>query len=389
MPHDRAVTGIKRTSLERELLTGFALLAGSAISLAVLTALLAQLLAPRFAAVALSLLIVADVVVLLLFTRHLLGRLVLQPIRALMAAADDLAAGNLEVRAPTARTEELSLLAERLNHMTERLIDMQEELVRVEKLATVGRLAAGVAHEVGNPLAAIATYGEVLRRRGVDAEVTEGIEREVRRIDRIVEGLVAYARPDEEPVGTVDVGAIVGNVVELLEAQGVVKVDALTRVVEERLPPVRGRTHALEQVLVNLVLNAVDSAPDVAVTVGAQRLTYMADANVERRAGDRDAAGGRGTRQRHRRPRRPEVPDGTEGVLLWVADSGPGIPESDRDKVFDPFYTTKGAGHGTGLGLAIVMRTVHATGGLVWVDAAREGGASFKIFLPEASCCTL
>lgn len=382
-------TGIKRTSLERELLTGFALLAGSAISLAVLTALLAQLLAPRFAAVALSLLIVADVGVLLLFTRHLLGRLVLQPIRALMAAADDLAAGNLEVRAPTARTEELSLLAERFNHMTERLIDMQEELVRVEKLATVGRLAAGVAHEVGNPLAAIATYGEVLRRRGVDAEVTEGIEREVRRIDRIVEGLVAYARPDDEPVGTVDVGAIVRNVVELLEAQGVVKVDGLNRVVEEGLPPVLGRTHALEQVLVNLVLNAIDSAPDVAVTVGARRLTYMADASVERRPGDRDGAGGRGTRRRHRRPRRPEVPDGTEGVLLWVADSGPGIPESDRDKVFDPFYTTKDAGHGTGLGLAIVMRTVHATGGLVWVDDAREGGASFKIFLPEASCCTL
>ncbi len=70
--------------------------------------------------------------------------------------------------------------------------------------------------------------------------------------------------------------------------------------------------------------------------------------------------------------------------MLWVADSGPGIPESDRDKVFDPFYTTKDAGHGTGLGLAIVMRTVHATGGLVWVDDAREGGASFKIFLPEA-----
>jgi signal transduction histidine kinase len=71
-------------------------------------------------------------------------------------------------------------------------------------------------------------------------------------------------------------------------------------------------------------------------------------------------------------------------VLLYVADDGPGVPEADRERVFDPFYTTKDPGEGTGLGLAIVARTVHDAGGTVWVDRAREGGAVFKVFLPLA-----
>jgi signal transduction histidine kinase len=82
------------------------------------------------------------------------------------------------------------------------------------------------------------------------------------------------------------------------------------------------------------------------------------------------------------RPRRPELPAGTRGALLYVADDGPGVADADRERVFDPFFTTKAPGKGTGLGLAIVARTVHAAGGLVWVDRAREGGAAFKVFLP-------
>jgi signal transduction histidine kinase len=72
-------------------------------------------------------------------------------------------------------------------------------------------------------------------------------------------------------------------------------------------------------------------------------------------------------------------------VLLYVADSGPGVPPEDRDKIFEPFYTTKEPGRGTGLGLAIVARAVHDMGGVVWVDTAREGGAAFKMFFPAAT----
>jgi C4-dicarboxylate-specific signal transduction histidine kinase len=85
-----------------------------------------------------------------------------------------------------------------------------------------------------------------------------------------------------------------------------------------------------------------------------------------------------------RRPARAEFAAGQPGALVFVADSGAGVAPDDREKIFDPFYTTKPPGRGTGLGLAIVARNVHDMGGVVWVDTAREGGAAFKMFFPRA-----
>src|SRR5438132_1175417 len=116
----------------------------------------------------------------------------------LVAAADAVADGDLGRRAPDAETRDFATLAERLNRMTDHLLDAQGQLVRSEKLASIGRLAAGIAHEVGNPLGAIGTYVEVLRRRGADPEVISGVTRELDRLDRIVRGLLDYARPQEE-----------------------------------------------------------------------------------------------------------------------------------------------------------------------------------------------
>ncbi|MDH3568894.1 MAG: HAMP domain-containing protein, partial [Gemmatimonadota bacterium] len=187
-----------RPSLKRELLLNFALIAGAAISLAVLTALVAELLEPGYAVAGLMLMIVADVLVVFAFGRHLLDKLVLRPVDDLIRVTDRLGEGDLAARAAPAATEELSRLAERFNRMTERLEEARTELVRAEKLASVGRLATGIAHEVGNPLSAIGTYLEVLRRKGADPDLVVAIEREAGRIDRIVRGLLAYARPQEE-----------------------------------------------------------------------------------------------------------------------------------------------------------------------------------------------
>src|SRR5438132_627193 len=111
---------------------------------------------------------------------------------AFLAAA---ARGDLGARAPEAETRDFATLAERLNRMTDHLLDAQSQLVHAEKLAGIGRLAAGVAHEVGNPLGAIGTYVEVLRRRGADPEVVAGLTRELERIDAVVSSLLDYARP--------------------------------------------------------------------------------------------------------------------------------------------------------------------------------------------------
>jgi len=310
------------------------------------------------------------------------GRLVLQPVERLVAVADAVAAGDFAARAPGAETQDFEILAERLNRMTDHLLDAQGQLVRSEKLASVGRLASGIAHEVGNPLGAIATYVEVLRRRSADAEVVAGLGREVERIDRIVRSLLDYARPHDEALTPLDPGAVLRASHALLDAQGALKAVRTTLDIMPETPHMLGRAHLLEQVIVNLVLNAVDAAPGGLIVLGSRRWEYEPGRAASRRASDSEQSAF--ARSTERRPGRTEFSAGEPGALLFVADSGPGVAAQDRDRIFDPFFTTKDPGRGTGLGLAIVARAVYDMGGVVWVDTAREGGAAFKMFFRAA-----
>ncbi|HXF94508.1 MAG TPA: ATP-binding protein [Gemmatimonadales bacterium] len=376
-----------KPSLRTELLFNLAFLAAAALLLGVGTILLVGVLAPELGPDRLFpvvlLIVLLDVAIFIVFGSYLVRRHVLRPLQRLMAVADAVAAGDLAARAPEAETRDFSVLGERLNRMTDHLLDAQGHLVRAEKLASVGRLAAGIAHEVGNPLGAIGTYVEVLRRRGSDPEVTDGITREVDRIDRIVRSLLDYSRPHDEALQPVDPVAVAQGAFDLLRGQGALKRVRARLDLDERVPRILGRAHALEQALVNLVLNAVDAAPGGDVVVGVRRWAYEPGRAPPRRASDpRWTLFPRGDSAAARRPGRPDFPAGSPGVLLFVADSGPGVAPEDREKVFEPFYTTKDPGRGTGLGLAIVERAVFEMGGLVWVDRAREGGAAFKVFFP-------
>jgi signal transduction histidine kinase len=264
---------------------------------------------------------------------------------ALVDATEAVAAGEFARRAPEAATRELDRLAASVNRMTERLLDAQSALVRAEKLATVGRLGAGIAHEVGNPLAAIGNYLEVLRRRGVDPEIVAAMGREAGRIDAIVRGLLDYARPRTVPREPVDVGALAMGAVELLRVQGVLKDDSVAVEADPATPLVAGDPVALEQVLVNLLLNAVDAAGD--------------GGRVRVRTGPSQG-----------------------GAEVVVTDSGPGVREADAARIFEPFFTTKEPGRGTGLGLAIVQRVVEDHGGRVSVRRGPAGGAEFTVLFP-------
>lgn len=368
------------------MLVNLGLLVVAALSLAVVTALVVPMFDPPYALIALLALIAADAVIVFAFGRYLLDRLVLQPVNSLKEAAERIAAGDLQRRAPRAETRELDELALCFNRMTERLLDSQSQLVQSEKLATVGRLAAGIAHEIGNPLAAIGTYLEVLKKRDVvEPELLAGLRREAERIDRIVRSLLDYARPHTEESGLVDLVAVTREACELLKRQGALK-NVEFRVELNPLPlTVRAKAHDLEQVVVNLVLNAVDAAPRGPIVVGVTPWRLEASAHSSKRRTDPPAEAAPDRGSQGTTPRRAELEPGDPGALLYVADSGPGVPKEDRAKIFEPFYTTKGAGRGTGLGLAIVQRTVYQCGGLVWVDEAREGGAAFKVFLPLAS----
>ncbi len=370
----------KKPSLKSELLFNLAFLAAAALLLGAGSVLVVSSVAPERAFPFILVIVAVDVGIFIVFGRYIVTRHVLRPVERLIAAADGVAAGDLGARAPDAETTDFALLAARLNRMTDSLLDAQGQLVRSEKLASVGRLAAGVAHEIGNPLGAIGTYLDVLRRRGADPEVMAGLGRELERIDRIVRSLLDYARPKSEALQSVAVEHVVRTAFELLQGQGALKSVHAQLDVTPDVPSIAGLAHELEQTLVNLLLNAVDAAPGGTVVVGARRWAYEPGHVPPHRAGDPAAAAF--PRHSERRPSRVEFAPGLVGALLFVADSGAGVPPADRRTVFEPFYTTKAPGRGTGLGLAIVARAVDEMGGVVWVDGAREGGAAFKMFFP-------
>ncbi|MEO7360254.1 MAG: ATP-binding protein [Gemmatimonadaceae bacterium] len=315
------------------------------------------------------------------------ARLVESPLAVSMHTAELIARGDTSRRLPDGKTQEFHALALSVNRMTEQLLEADQQRLRVEKLATLGRLAAGIAHEVGNPLAAVATYAHIVRMRAESvADVTEpldAIEREVTRIDRIVRGLLDYARPRLLTPKPVDVDEVLGDVVRLLTDQGVTRRVKIERELGAEEGLVYAERHDLEQLFVNLVLNAVDAMDGEGQLAIRSRITSVnsAIAAAQRRT---DAPTERFPHQPNGRAMawiaRADRPEAVLQVV--IADSGPGVPAEDAERIFDPFFSTKQIGMGTGLGLAIVARIAENLGGTVWVQRAREGGAAFVLLFP-------
>jgi len=382
----RASAGVAnhlKPSLRTEMLLNLAVLAAGALVLAVFSAVLAPLLGQgllRF--VLLTVLIVADVAIFIGFGRYLVTRLVTEPMDTLVGATQAVAAGEMARRAPPGATREFDRLAESVNLMTERLLDAQGALVRAEKLASVGRLAAGVAHEIGNPLAAIGNYLELLGRRGAAPDLVTAIEREASRIDTIVRSLLDYARPRDARREPVDLGDVAQRATDLLRSQGLFRQVGVEVVRPDGLPLMLGDAAALEQVFVNLLLNAIDATGEGGRIVVAASATRLGDGEAERRGSDGDGTGAAGRVARRSGRHLESAADGTPAVQVMVGDSGAGVPADLAERIFDPFFTTKAPGKGTGLGLAIVQRIVHDHGGRVDVARAREGGAAFTVVFP-------
>jgi signal transduction histidine kinase len=300
-------------------------------------------------------------------------------LRSLRFAQGDKPSARSAPRTAPYETAEFAFLAERFRAMAEGLLSAQGQVVRSEKLAGIGRLAAGVAHEVRNPLGAIANWIEVLRQRDTDPAVLEQMRDAVDRIDRIVASMLEYARPGKATEQS-DLSSVVRRASGFLEAQGALRETHVELDLAPDVPAVLGDAHALEQVVINLMLNARDAAARRLVVSVAP---HVMEPNRRMMARQEDGDGVHPIRPIEPRPMRNDYGAGASGALLVVADDGPGVADEDRERVFDPFYTTREPGKGTGLGLAIVARTVHDAGGMVWVDRAREGGAAFKVFLPS------
>lgn len=235
--------------------------------------------------------------------------------------------------------------------------EVQLRILQSEKLAAVGQLAAGVMHEINNPLATIgACVAAIDARLGEAADSTvreylEIIDKEVDRCTRIVDGLLDFSRPkDAAPKEPIAINALIEQTLFLLKHHQRFRRINVTREFAEGLPPALVNDEQMIQVLMALMLNAMDAMEDGGV------LTVRTRKNPER----------------------------SDEVLIEVADTGHGIPAADLPKIFEPFYTTKPPGRGTGLGLSICYGIVEQHLGRIEVDSEPGLGTTFRVYLPVA-----
>jgi two-component system NtrC family sensor kinase len=259
-------------------------------------------------------------------------------------------------RAAAALIEERARLAAKVDEMTRvnrALADVRESLFRSEKLATVGRLAAGLAHEVGNPLGAIAGYAEIAHSRlsaSADPELREAVGRirvAADRIDGTVRDLLRFARPGAMHLGPISLRAAVEGALQMAQVQPRFRDLDVRVTIPPDLPPVMADERLLSQVFLNLFLNAGDAME------GRGRLDI-------------------------------EVRNGADGVQVTVADTGPGIASEDLSRVFDPFFTTKDPGAGSGLGLAISHAIMESLGANIDAGSSTGKGAVFTLRIRRA-----
>ena len=237
---------------------------------------------------------------------------------------------------------------------------IQGQIMQSEKLAAIGQLAAGVMHEINNPLATISVsvaaiggrLGELSGpERAAVEEYLELIDKEVDRCTRIVDGLLDFSRPKGKTKGRVVVNALVDETLFLMKHHQRFKRLTVARELDMSLPATRGNAEQLTQVLMALMLNAVDAMDD------RGKLTVRTARNPSR----------------------------ADEVVVEIEDNGIGIPRADQSKIFEPFYTTKPPGRGTGLGLSICYGIVEDHQGRIEVDSQPGRGSVFRVFLPVHS----
>jgi two-component system NtrC family sensor kinase len=254
----------------------------------------------------------------------------------------------------------------------------------VGRLASAGRVAAGLAHELGNPLCAITNYAHSLEPK-VAPELrpaVQSLQREVARIQRMMDGMIDYSRPREAGASGADVNVALRDTLGFLTDQGVLRRIAIDDRLDAAPLPVRGTALELEQTFANLLLNAVDAMPaGGTLAIWTRRLprTTLVDGSLRRPGDDASPVPVRRDDRMERWIASHEI---AQVVKIVVADSGHGVADGHEELVFEPFVTTKTPEHGTGLGLSIVRGIVNRMGGLVWVQRSREGGAAFHIVLP-------
>jgi two-component system NtrC family sensor kinase len=326
------------------------------------------------------------VIVASLSVSFFVHRMVYVPLRDLETGAKRLSSGNLEQLIPVRSGDEFGRLAASFNAMTLALKDSEAELrewgrtleqkvktrtqelriaeaeaARREKLASVGLLAAGIAHELNNPLTGILTFSHLVRKEMPDgspeAEDLDLVIRETKRCAAIIRRLLDFAREKAPEKRFADLNQIIANTARIIERPAHLRDIAITMDFDRDLPPVWVDADLIEQVIMNMLVNAQHAIGDEgSITVRSRRCPAA----------------------RSPEPGAEPVPM----VELSIIDNGCGIPEKDLQQIFDPFFTSKEVGKGTGLGLSVSHGIVRAHGGAIEVESTVGQGSTFRIYLP-------
>ncbi len=290
-----------------------------------------------------------------------LSRRIYQPLKELAQTADAIGHGDFTLSGEIRREDEFKRLRYAFERMIQSLKERDEllkqrtrqQLTQSERLASVGRLAAGVAHEINNPLTGVLTFAHLLRRDAAEgsqqAEDLDTIIEATTRCKQIVRGLLDFSRQNEPKKSLVNLNDLIVNALKLMSNQAKINHVETETQLDTALVQIVADGKQIQDVIVNLIVNAIDAMPD-----GGQ--LWVVSRLVEK--------------------------NGKSYVEIMVEDSGTGIPEADLERIFDPFFTTKPAGKGTGLGLAISYGIVTEHGGTIRAENKSKKGAHFVIRLP-------
>jgi len=320
-----------------------------------------------------------DTLVLVMVGLVLLSRIVVKPIHQLLHLTAGYKEGDEVPVVAEGSGNEIGELTRSLHNMLRRLDDnkkelrdhiaslekankelqqAQDEIIRSEKLASVGRLAAGIAHEIGNPIGIILGYLDLLRSGDTGEEEKKDflgrIESEISRVNQIIKDLLDFSRPSSGERVETHVHEALQNTVSMLAPQPMMEDIRSRLTLTAPNDVVLANPNRLQQVFLNILLNAVDALAEMQ-QAGKKKILTIGSENSG------------------------------EHIRLTFADSGPGIEPRELAHIFDPFYTTKEPGRGTGLGLSVCYRIVESLGGTIRAESALGRGTEIIVSLPLAA----
>jgi two-component system NtrC family sensor kinase len=329
------------------------------------------------------------IVIASLSVGFLVHRLVYLPLLDLESGAQRLSTGNLDQPIPVRSGDEFGKLASSFNGMTDALRNSRAELrdwaytleqkvetrtqelrraqaetMRGEKLASVGLLASGVAHELNNPLTGILTFSHLVRQKmpdkSPDAEDMDLVIRETKRCAAIIKRLLDFAREKQPEKKFIDLNHVIEDTVRIVEQPAHLRDIKITVDLDRTLPPIWIDADQIKQVIMNMLVNAQHAVEEKGI------ITVCTCRSLD--------------------PRAPtQAADPMPMVKISIIDTGCGIPEENLRRIFDPFFTSKEVGKGTGLGLSVSHGIVEAHGGLIEVDSKVGEGSTFSVYLPLTS----